>query len=36
VSDFLDEKRAEITIRLTELKPFVEEYQRLEAAITAL
>jgi hypothetical protein len=36
VTDFLDEKRAEITERLTELKPLVEEYQRLEAAVSAL
>jgi hypothetical protein len=36
VSDFLDDKRAEITNRLTELKPLVDEYQRLEAAVAAL
>jgi hypothetical protein len=36
VTDFLDEKHREITDRLTELKPLVEEYQRLEAAISAL
>jgi predicted Rossmann fold nucleotide-binding protein DprA/Smf involved in DNA uptake len=36
VTDFLDEKRREITTRLTELKPLVEEYQRLQAAATAL
>jgi hypothetical protein len=36
VSDFLDEKRAEITTRLSELKPLVDEYQRLEAAVAAL
>jgi hypothetical protein len=36
VSDFLDEKRAEITTRLAELKPQVDEYQRLEAAVAAL
>ena len=34
--DFLDEKRAEIAARLTELKPFVDEYTRLEAAVVAL
>jgi ribosomal protein S25 len=36
VTDFLDEKRREITDRLTELKPLVEEYHRLEAAASAL
>jgi hypothetical protein len=36
VTDFLDEKRQEITARLKELKPLVEEYQRLEAAAAAL
>ncbi len=36
MTDFLDEKRREITDRLTELKPLVEEYQRLEAAASAL
>jgi hypothetical protein len=36
VTDFLDEKRKEITARLKELKPLVEEYQRLEAAASAL
>lgn len=36
MSDFLDEKRAEITKRLNELKPQVDEYQRLEAAAAAL
>jgi ribosomal protein S25 len=36
VTDFLDEKRQEITTRLKELKPLVEEYQRLEAAAAAL
>lgn len=35
-ADFLDEKRKEIGARLTELKPLVEEYQRLEAAAAAL
>ncbi|HWX97627.1 MAG TPA: hypothetical protein VNZ01_12365 [Solirubrobacteraceae bacterium] len=34
--DFLDEKRREITDRLKELKPLVEEYSRLEAAAAAL
>jgi hypothetical protein len=36
VTDFLDEKRREITDRLKELKPLVDEYQRLEAAASAL
>jgi hypothetical protein len=36
VTDFLDEKRQEITNRLKELKPMVEEYSRLEAAASAL
>ena len=36
MTDFLDEKHREITDRLTELKPLVEEYQRLEAAVAAL
>jgi hypothetical protein len=36
VTDFLDEKRREITGRLAELSPMVEEYRRLEAAASAL
>jgi hypothetical protein len=36
VTDFLDEKRKEITQRLSELKPMVDEYGRLEAAAAAL
>jgi hypothetical protein len=36
VTDFLDEKRQEITARLKELKPLVDEYNRLEAAASAL
>jgi hypothetical protein len=36
VSDFLDVKRREITERLKELKPVVDEYGRLEAAASAL
>jgi hypothetical protein len=36
VADFLDEKRKEITDRLTELKPLVDEYNRLQAAQAAL
>jgi hypothetical protein len=35
-ADFLDEKRHEIGARLKELKPLVDEYQRLEAAVAAL
>ena len=36
MTDFLDEKRLEITARLKELKPLVDEYNRLEAAASAL
>jgi hypothetical protein len=36
VTDFLDEKRKEIADRLKELKPLVDEYNRLEAAAGAL
>jgi hypothetical protein len=36
VTDFLDEKRREITDRLKELKPLVDEFNRLEAAASAL
>ena len=36
MADFLDEKRKEIQARLKELKPLVEEYERLEAAELAL
>ena len=36
MADFLDEKRGEITRRLAELKPLVEEYARLEQAASAL
>jgi hypothetical protein len=36
MADFLDEKRKEIQARLKELKPLVDEYQRLEAAEQAL
>jgi hypothetical protein len=35
-ADFLDQKRHEITARLNELKPLVDEYQRLDAAAAAL
>lgn len=34
--DFLDDKRREITDRLKELKPLVDEFNRLEAASSAL
>jgi hypothetical protein len=36
MADFLDEKREEIRARLQELKPLVDEYHRLEAAVQAL
>jgi hypothetical protein len=36
VTDFLDEKKREIRARLSELKPLVEEFHRLEAAAAAL
>jgi hypothetical protein len=36
LSDFLAEKRREIDERLKELKPLVDEYERLEAASRAL
>jgi CRP-like cAMP-binding protein len=36
VADFLDEKRKEIQARLKELRPLVDEFQRLEAAERAL
>jgi hypothetical protein len=36
VTDFLDEKRREITSRLKELEPLVDEYTRLQAAASAL
>ena len=36
MADFLDEKRKEIQARLKELKPLVEEYERLVAAEQAL
>ncbi len=35
-TDFLDEKRREITNRLTQLKPLVDEYALLQAAASAL
>jgi hypothetical protein len=36
MADFLDEKRREIEARLKELRPLVEEYNRLEKAAAAL
>jgi hypothetical protein len=36
VADFLDEKRQEITKRLKELQPLVDEFRRLESAVAAL
>ena len=36
MTDFLDDKRREIADRLKELKPFVDEHKRLEAALAAL
>ena len=36
MTDFLDEKRKEIDSRLRELKPLVDEYDRLQKAASAL
>lgn len=36
MTDFLDEKRREIESRLKELRPLVDEYNRLEKAASAL
>lgn len=36
MTDFLDEKRQEIAHRLKELRPLVDEYHRLDAALQAL
>ena len=36
MTDFLEEKRKEIDARLKELRPLVEEYERLEKAAAAL
>jgi hypothetical protein len=36
MADFLDEKRREIDARLKELRPLVEEYNRLQRASAAL
>src|SRR5205809_6969053 len=36
MADFLEEKKREIAARLNELRPAVEEYNRLEGALRAL
>jgi len=36
MTDFLDDKRKEIDVRLKELRPLVDEFHRLEAAAAAL
>ena len=36
MADFLDEKQKEIEARLKELRPLVDEYERLQAAAAAL
>ncbi len=36
MADFVDEKLREMESRLKELRPLVDEYTRLEAAVTAL
>jgi CRP-like cAMP-binding protein len=36
MADFLDEKRREMQERLKELRPLVDEFHRLEAAVSAL
>ena len=36
MTDFLEEKKREISARLKELRPLVDEYHRLEAAAAAL
>lgn len=36
MADFLEEKKAEISARLDELRPAVEEFHKLEAALDAL
>ena len=36
MADFLDEKRREIDARMRELRPLVDEYNRLEKAAAAL
>src|SRR6478672_7241659 len=36
MADFLEDKKREIQARLKELRPLVDEYHRLEAAVQAL
>jgi hypothetical protein len=36
MADFVDEKRREMEARIKELRPLVDEYHRLEAAVHAL
>src|SRR2546423_13782936 len=36
MADFLEQKKQEIAARLKELKPAVDEYHRLEGALSAL
>ncbi len=36
MADFVDEKRREMEARMKELRPLVDEYGRLEAAVSAL
>jgi CRP-like cAMP-binding protein len=36
MADFVDEKKGEMESRLKELRPLVDEYDRLEAAVAAL
>src|SRR6478672_1572883 len=36
MADFLEDKKREIEARLKELRPLVDEYHRLEAAVQAL
>jgi hypothetical protein len=36
VPELLDQIRADMSTRLSELRPFVEEHQRLQAALRAL
>ncbi|HWT92432.1 MAG TPA: hypothetical protein VN238_05515 [Solirubrobacteraceae bacterium] len=36
MADFLEEKKSEISARLDELRPHVEEFRKLEAALDAL
>jgi CRP-like cAMP-binding protein len=36
MADFVDQKKGEMESRLNELRPLVEEYDRLEAAVAAL